>query len=112
MPMQRALYPKNWKELTYQLKTAANWRCQRCKRAHGDWTYNRFGRRCRVILTVAHLDHDPLNPQARLAVLCSACHLSYDRSRLERGRKARKMAMARGQLSLFEELKEEGSMSP
>ena len=29
-------------------------------------------------LTVAHLDHDPGNPNARLAVLCSVCHRQYD----------------------------------
>jgi hypothetical protein len=112
MPMQKSLYPKDWNSTAVNLKAAAGWRCQRCKKRHGDPTYNRFGRPCRVVLTVAHLDHDPRNPNARLAVLCARCHLQYDRSRPERGRKARKMAMARGQLTLFDEMKEEGSMSP
>ena len=32
----------------------------------------------RFVLTVAHLDHDPANPEARLAALCSVCHLRHD----------------------------------
>lgn len=36
----------------------------------------------RVVLTVAHLDHDKLNHAVtdnRLAALCQRCHLNYDR---------------------------------
>jgi hypothetical protein len=36
----------------------------------------------RVILTVAHLDHDPSNKEVsdeRLKALCQKCHLDYDR---------------------------------
>ena len=29
-------------------------------------------------LTTAHLDHDPPNPNARLAALCPSCHMRYD----------------------------------
>jgi len=109
--MDRRLYPQRWRELAYSLKAQAGWRCQRCKKAHGDKTYNRHGNECRVILSVAHLDHDVRNPQARLAVLCLQCHIAYDMSRMQRGRKAAQMAMARGQLPLFA-LEEEVAMPP
>lgn len=35
-----------------------------------------------IVLTIAHLDHDPENwdvPDDRLAALCQRCHLRYDR---------------------------------
>ena len=34
----------------------------------------------------AHLDHDPWNPQPRLAALCPSCHARYDFSWQERQR--------------------------
>ena len=106
MPMDRALYPAHWKDLALAPKVAAGWRCQWCGARHGDLVKNRLGKVWRVSVGVAHLDHDPQNPQARLAVLCHRCHCRYDASRMQRGRKARMMAMARGQLPLFEELRQ------
>lgn len=44
----------------------------------------------RVVLTVAHLDHDADNADVaddRLAALCQRCHLGYDRSKHLRKRK-------------------------
>lgn len=76
MPMQRERYPVNWHDIADAVKEAADWRCQEC------------GKECRrpgqpfdthkSTLTVAHLDHDPENPDARLAALCAPCHLRYD----------------------------------
>jgi hypothetical protein len=102
MSMDSSLYPHNWKAIAAELKEAAQWRCQRCRKKAGEWTYNRYGQRRRVVLSVAHLDHDPYNPHARLLVLCLACHLRYDASHAERGRKRRNMSIARGQLTLWE----------
>jgi len=37
-------------------------------------------RMVRVVLTVAHLDHDPThNDDSNLAALCQKCHLAHDR---------------------------------
>ncbi len=37
-------------------------------------------RAIRVVLTMAHLDHNPLNnADSNLAMLCQWCHLNYDR---------------------------------
>ena len=32
MPMNRALYPKNWEAIAREIKEAANWTCQQCGR--------------------------------------------------------------------------------
>jgi hypothetical protein len=65
-----------------------------------------------VILTTAHLDHDPENTPSieeikagdprgeRLKALCQRCHLNYDRPRhLEKARITREKK--KGQLQLF-----------
>ena len=79
MPMNRSIYPKDWDEIAHALKQRAGWRCEhctrRCQRAGDPFTDGRH------VLTVAHLDHDPSNPYARLMVLCIPCHLTYDRAR-------------------------------
>src|SRR5579884_902749 len=106
MPLDTKLYPTNWEQLAFDLKVAAGWRCQWCGARHGDLRRSEDGREWRVVITCAHLDHDPENPHARLAVLCASCHLRYDRSPQQRGRRERNMAMARGQLPLIEELYE------
>lgn len=44
----------------------------------------------RVVLTIAHLDHDKENWEVadeRLAALCQGCHLSYDRPRHAQNKK-------------------------
>ena len=54
-------------------------------------------KKVKVVLTVAHLDHDEENHEVkdeRLAALCQWCHLNYDakekyRRMLEKGKKKR-----------------------
>src|SRR5438309_21658 len=96
---ERSLYPANWEQIAAQAKQAAGWQCQHCGRRHGEWTLNRYGEDVRVVVSVAHPDHDVRNPEARLAVWCLACHCRYDLK--QRARQRRMMAMARGQLALF-----------
>ena len=55
-------------------------------------------------LTVAHLDHDPENPNARLAALCAPCHCRYDLRQMARKRHLK--AERNGQLSLNLEIQE------
>lgn len=86
MPMRRELYPDNWNEIARRVKDAASWICQGC------------GKQCRRpgelfdthrrTLTVAHLDHDPQDRDARLMALCAPCHLRYDAPRKARDRKS------------------------
>lgn len=119
MPLARdawAKYPPDWDARSLAVKEAAGWRCEctgychrpprhlgadgRCVNRHGDLAY---GTGARVVLTTAHLDHDPwnwLNP--RLAALCAGCHVHYDREHHARSRAKRHAAelAAGGQLSL------------
>ncbi len=121
MPLSRearAKYPPDWDERALAVKEAAGWRCQctgyckrpgdhlgadgRCVNVHGRPAY---GTGARVVLTAAHLDHDPWNwEDPRIRALCNGCHLHYDREHHARSRAKRRAAelAAAGQLSLAE----------
>lgn len=60
-------------------------------------------RKVRVVLTVAHLDHNPENcAEENLSALCQACHLAHDRK--QHAANARRTRQAKnGQLRLFQE---------
>lgn len=77
MPMRKELYPKNWKEIAFQIKEKANWKCNQC------------GKQCRKpgepfdthkrTLTVSHLNHIPQDiREENLKAMCAPCHLRYD----------------------------------
>ena len=77
MPMNRKLYPANWKQIAFSVKEAAFWKCENC------------GKQCRKpsepfdthknTLTVAHLNHIPQDVRPEnLKALCAPCHLRYD----------------------------------
>jgi len=86
---KRAFYPSNWADLSRRIRTErAQGRCEcegECESGHSE--------RCgafngaphpltgsRVVLTVAHLDHDPTGDDPEnLRAMCQKCHLSYDR---------------------------------
>lgn len=58
----------------------------------------------KVVLTIAHLDHDPGNSvEENLRAWCQRCHLCYDAERhaQNRARNAREALVAEGQASLF-----------
>jgi hypothetical protein len=77
MPMNRALYPANWREIALAVKEAAGWKCSEC----GAQCY-RPGERVtdhRLVLTVHHLDADPSDcAPGNLRALCAVCHLQAD----------------------------------
>ncbi len=87
-PMDRSKYPPDWPAISKKIRKLAEWRCEcrgRCGLDHG-------GERCgaangephpvtgsRVVLTVAHLDHDTTNNgDSNLMALCQRCHLALD----------------------------------
>lgn len=98
MPMQRDLYPPDWKAIAERHKEAANWTCEQCGAQRGDQRPNRHGELKPVVITTAHVNHDPWARNAQLKVLCASCHLRYDAK--QRRRQRRMMAMARGQMVL------------
>lgn len=105
-------YPSNWHKVSLGKKQAANWRCEHC------------GKRCRLpqesleafilrtrydavavkshprrwILTTASLDHDPHNPDARLAALCVSCRWVHDNRCMDRIRRIKREQQ--GQMTL------------
>ena len=78
MPINYAKYPPNWKtEIVPRIKARAGHKCEFC----GIENYSVTPKGTRVVLTIAHLDHDSENwnvTDDRLKALCQACHLGYD----------------------------------
>jgi len=82
MPMDRTMYPARWDEISLAVREDADWRCEGspaypdCRARHGQ-PHPVTG--SRVVLTVAHLDHNPANcERANLRAWCQRCHLTYD----------------------------------
>jgi len=111
MPIDYSKYPPNWKEIRSRILIRAKNKCEYCGlknhssvysvryyiRHNGSYSYRTIWfsskrdaeREClfgniipvRVILTIAHLDHDETNTSVkddRLKALCQICHLRYD----------------------------------
>ncbi|RYC29091.1 hypothetical protein D3273_25790 [Lichenibacterium minor] len=82
-PDRRALYPKDWKAVSLSIRERAGWRCEGspdiypdCRAANG-MPHSVTG--SRVVLTVAHLDHDETSSDpSNLRAMCQRCHLTYD----------------------------------
>lgn len=106
-PENKELYPENWDEISLRIREEAGQKCEWCKKpnsqivccaAGGFWWDDEAEawrdkqgkifpgtppaggwRRVRVILTVAHLNHDPSDcRRENLRALCQSCHLTYD----------------------------------
>ena len=75
-PENRDLYPEDWEEISFEIRKRAGWRCEWCGALKGlrHPITGSF-----VVLTVAHLDHDPTNCDPdNLRALCQRCHSGYD----------------------------------
>lgn len=87
MPISKAnkgKYPpkKEWLSLRDRILKRADNRCEgspaypRCKAVNGE-EHPETG--SKVVLTIAHLDHDPRNNRGdNLRALCQRCHLTHD----------------------------------
>ncbi len=72
--MDRKLYPDNWEEIAYKIKTLAGWRCEICRHPHDP--------KNGYTLTTHHLDGDPQNCDPfNLLAGCQRCHLSGQRKK-------------------------------
>ncbi|MCD0160312.1 hypothetical protein IHN63_03225 [Deinococcus sp. 6YEL10] len=81
-PENRKLYPSNWKDLAASIRERAGNACEGipaypdCRAANHE-PHPVTG--SHVVLTTAHLDHDPRNNEpANLKALCQRCHNTYD----------------------------------
>lgn len=111
-PENKKLYPKNWEKIRRQILKRAKNKCEFCgvknyaigyrdsqgafvETTRNSWHGEAVGlsKIIRIILTIAHLDHDPTNnnPQ-NLRALCQKCHNNYDKEhRAETRRKTKEM---------------------
>ena len=76
-PENAEKYPDNWKEISEDIRFGrAKNRCEKCG-AENYKLHPETG--SKVILTVAHLDHQPENcDYDNLMAMCQRCHLRYD----------------------------------
>ena len=102
-PENQRLYPDDWKDISLARREAAGWRCEGsdaypgCRAKHG---FQHPVTESIVVLTVAHLDHDPANcDPANLRAWCQRCHLTYDaKHHAETARRTRHEKRALGDL--------------
>lgn len=91
MPVDYSKYPPNWKQISLRIRERARGQCE-CTGECGLHKTTPGPRRCcelngakakwakgKVILTVAHLNHDPMDcREVNLKAMCQRCHLRYD----------------------------------
>lgn len=95
---EKARYPSDWKAISLRIRERANWVCEGSPaypdcRAENGAPHPVTG--SKVVLTVAHLDHQPENcGDDNLRAMCQRCHLTYDAAHHAKnaaeGRRARK----------------------
>jgi len=114
MPIDYKKYPPNWKELRSQVLERAKNKCEDCgvenyalgfrdkiglfheveNTLENEFFYEDFKiKLIKIVLTIAHLDHDEENHNVkidRLKALCQRCHLKYDVAEKKRRRKNKK----------------------
>lgn len=123
MPIDYRRYPANWREISRQIRARAGDRCELCGAPNHAWIVRedgaatwrmasaeelaaraagRKGPAVRIILTVAHWDHDHTNNDpGNLRALCQRCHLRHDRAQ-HAANSRRTRSRKRGQLVLFD----------
>lgn len=87
MQIDYTKYPPDWHS---RIRPAVLERAGNCCEVCGVANHTLKENGTKVILTIAHLDHDSDNWQVeldRLKAMCQACHLGYDRPRHVRKRK-------------------------
>ncbi len=103
-PSERGRYPADWPAISLRIKTRAAWRCESVP---GQPSCNAVGGQRHpisgavVVLTVAHLDHQPENcADENLRALCQRCHNRYDQPNRQKNA-ARTRREAKGNAELF-----------
>ena len=102
MPIDYKKYPADWKQTRNRILKRANNKCECCDLENHStvWSFRNLEKttvwskdlpyirsfsidpkEVKVVLTIAHLDHDETNHQVtddRLKAMCQLCHLRYD----------------------------------
>jgi 5-methylcytosine-specific restriction endonuclease McrA len=127
MPFDRSLYPNDWDEISERIRKRAGDKCEECGAPNkaeivrgGHWSswWRLFNpefdephrhilgpRVVRVVLTVAHMDHNTENSEdTNLRALCQRCHLRHDQGQHMRNAAAtrRRKRVEAGQAELPE----------
>jgi hypothetical protein len=91
MPINYSNYHPDWKAISERIRfERANNHCEKC--GAENYTPNPITG-SRVILTVAHLDHDIANNEdSNLMAMCQLCHNRYDAPMRAAKRKAKRGA--------------------
>jgi hypothetical protein len=108
MPVDWQLYPKDWKAISRAIRERSGDCCEgspmypHCRARNGE-RHPVTG--SRVVLTVAHLDHNPSHCDFdNLRAWCQRCHLTYDALHHAESRRRRlQKAKSVQQPDLFEE---------
>ena len=103
MPVDYAIYPPDWRtERRPGILERAAHRCEECHVENYSLVERHYKngevRMTKIVLTVAHLDHDPENwdvSDNRLRAWCRRCHLNYDRQECQARRVGRQAASHR-----------------
>lgn len=101
-PENKQRYPTDWKQVSQRIRERSGGRCERCGAVNYE-PHPITG--SKVVLTVAHLDHQPENCEdENLKAMCQRCHLGHDieHHRQQRIKNRREFMEASGQKRLFE----------
>lgn len=124
MPCDYGEYPANWKtDIRPRILERAGHRCEWCGvenyamgardqtgrwRDAADIPPGEGSKRIKIVLTIAHIDHDKTNnDDENLRALCQRCHLNHDRDHhranaaATRRQKKQQALRAAGQMELF-----------
>lgn len=80
MPIDYSEYHPLWHQISKLVRAEANNRCEECSLLNHSFV-KREGKikPTKIILTVAHMDHDKTNNRrSNLKALCQKCHLGHD----------------------------------
>lgn len=92
MPKNKDDYPADWKDISLSVRKDAENKCEWC----GVDNYKPHPiTKSKVVLTVAHIDHDTQNNErSNLAALCQRCHLGHDAKQHARTRERNRLKKA------------------
>ena len=91
-PENRARYPKDWKRIREEILKRADKKSYKTRLYKYKKSLNpKTGKEVRIVLTIAHLDHQPENcDPSNLRALCQKCHNAYDAEHRAETRKMNK----------------------